>query len=56
MLDVFPQAAELNSTTDFFEDLGGHSLTAATLVSKLRRECPEGSPLKSIGLYDIYTH
>lgn len=50
MAAVFPQA-QLHADSDFFDDLGGHSLTAAILVSRLRKE--SGS-LETLGLGDIY--
>ena len=56
MADVIPKSAKIGNVTDFFDDLGGHSLIAAQLVSKLRKESPEGSVLKSIGLEAIYQH
>lgn len=54
MSNVFPQAGQIEPTADFFDDLGGHSLVAAILVSKLRKESDPESPLASIGLQDIY--
>jgi non-ribosomal peptide synthetase-like protein len=54
MVAIFPQAADITPKCDFFDDLGGHSLAAAMLVSKLRKESPEGSPLRRLGLKDIY--
>jgi len=56
MVAIFPQAANVNPASDFFDDLGGHSLVAAMLVSKLRKDSPEGSALKGIGLQAIYLH
>jgi hypothetical protein len=56
MRAVFPQAANVTAVSDFFDELGGHSLAAAVLVSKLRKDSPEGSPLKQLGLKDIYTY
>jgi carbonic anhydrase/acetyltransferase-like protein (isoleucine patch superfamily) len=53
---IFPQADNITATSDFFDDLGGHSLVAAMLVSNLRKDSPEGSPLKQIGLQSIYLH
>ncbi|CEH13792.1 Non-ribosomal peptide synthetase/alpha-aminoadipate reductase and related enzymes [Ceraceosorus bombacis] len=53
---VFPQAVPILPNSDFFEDLGGHSLAAAMLVSKLRKECPSESPLRTIGMQDIYLY
>lgn len=55
MADVFPQASDISPTSDFFDDLGGHSLAAATLVSKLRKESPQDSVLKNVALKDVYT-
>jgi non-ribosomal peptide synthetase-like protein len=49
---VFPQAGQILPESDFFDDLGGHSLAAAILVSKLRKD--GHSALSSIGLQDIY--
>lgn len=54
--EVFPQAIEITPTSDFFEDLGGHSLAAAMLVSQCRRDSPKESVLKRIALQDIYLH
>lgn len=57
MATVFPQAGRINPEADFFDDLGGHSLTAAILVSRLRqaRNAIDGSlPFASMGLPDIY--
>lgn len=57
--DTFPQAASMGvitPTADFFCDIGGHSLTAALVVSKIRKQSPADSPLKTIGLGDIYAH
>jgi non-ribosomal peptide synthetase-like protein len=54
MAVIFPQAGNITPTSDFFDDLGGHSLVAAMLVSKLRKDCPEGSALKGLGLQVIY--
>ncbi|KAL2069947.1 hypothetical protein VTL71DRAFT_14627 [Oculimacula yallundae] len=56
MVETFPKSARIASDSDFFDDLGGHSLIAAQLVSKLRKESPDGSPLRSIGLQAIYQH
>ncbi|KAG4441614.1 hypothetical protein IFR05_002898 [Cadophora sp. M221] len=56
MADTFPKSTKIAGDSDFFDDLGGHSLIAAQLVSKLRKESPQGSPLKSIGLQAIYQH
>lgn len=56
MAGIFPQAGHINPTSDFFDDLGGHSLLAAMLVSKLRKDSPEDSPLKGLGLQAIYIH
>jgi hypothetical protein len=53
---IFPQAANITATSDFFDDLGGHNLVAAMLVSKLRKDSPEGSGLKRLGLQAIYLH
>lgn len=50
MTAIFPQAGNITPSSDFFDDLGGHSLAAAMLVSKLRKDSVEGSALKSIGL------
>lgn len=55
MGDVFPQSSDITPTSDFFDDLGGHSLAAATLVSKLRKESPKDSILKNVALKDVYT-
>lgn len=52
MSTVFPQS-QILPTSDFFDDLGGHSLTAAILVSKLRKG---SNSLSSIGLQDIYIY
>ncbi|KAE9987542.1 hypothetical protein EG327_003786 [Venturia inaequalis] len=54
MGNVFPQTSDITPTSDFFDDLGGHSLAAATLVSKLRKESPKDSVLKNVALKDIY--
>ncbi|KAH9220063.1 hypothetical protein DL95DRAFT_456972 [Leptodontidium sp. 2 PMI_412] len=56
MAYTFPKSTKIAGGSDFFDDLGGHSLIAAQLVSKLRKESPEDSPLKSIGLQAIYQH
>jgi len=56
MVMIFPQADNITAASDFFDDLGGHSLVAAMLVSNLRKNSPEGSPLKQIGLQAIYLH
>lgn len=53
---VFPQSDNLTATIDLFDDLGCHSLLAATLVSKLRKESPTGSIFKHLGLQGIYIH
>jgi non-ribosomal peptide synthetase-like protein len=51
----FPQVAHINPKSDFFDDLGGHSLIAAILVSRLRQASYGLSkPFASIGLPDIY--
>lgn len=57
MAAVFPQASHIKPDADFFNDLGGHSLTAAVLVSRLRQaqNAADGTlPFASIGLPDIY--
>ncbi|TVY21131.1 Linear gramicidin synthase subunit B, partial [Lachnellula arida] len=56
MAVIFSQADNITATSDFFDDLGGHSLLAAILVSKLRKDSPEGSALKRLGLQAIYLH
>lgn len=56
MAEVFPHSDNLTATSDVFHDLGCHSLLAATLVSRLRKESPAGSTLKHLGLQDIYIH
>jgi hypothetical protein len=56
MAVIFPQAGNITPTSDFFDDLGGHSLVAAMLISKLRKDSPEGSALKGLGLQAIYLH
>lgn len=43
---------ELSVDADFFTDLGGHSLSAATVVSDLR----EGGGERSVTMRDLYTH
>nr|POF20115.1 linear gramicidin synthase subunit b [Quercus suber] len=57
MAEVFPQAGRIKPDSDFFNDLGGHSLIAAILVSRLR-QAPGAMeaciPFASIGLADIY--
>jgi non-ribosomal peptide synthetase-like protein len=56
MRETFPQAASngtLTPTADFFCDLGGHSLVAAVLVSRIRKMARV--PLKTIGLGDVYS-
>ena len=53
----FPQARHIKPETDIFMELGCHSLSAAKLVSRLRRlrSAKDGStPFASIGLADIY--
>ncbi|MCW7941445.1 hypothetical protein AAW14_04285 [Streptomyces hygroscopicus] len=37
---------------DFFRDLGGHSMTAAVLVSRLRRD----EPSRDVAMGDLYAH
>lgn len=56
MAVIFPQAGRIKPDADFFNDLGGHSLTAAIMVSRLRQaKTEDGSmPFASIGLPDIY--
>ncbi|EME39875.1 hypothetical protein DOTSEDRAFT_37922 [Dothistroma septosporum NZE10] len=56
MSAVFPQAGNIKVDADFFDDLGGHSLTAAVLVSRLRQAKSDDDymPFASIGLPDIY--
>jgi non-ribosomal peptide synthetase-like protein len=56
MADIFPQAKDITPQSDFFDELGGHSLSAALLVSKLRIEGPEGSPVRRLSLQHIYLH
>jgi non-ribosomal peptide synthetase-like protein len=56
MSEVFPQSERVTPSLDFFDDLGCHSLLAAQLVSKVRKESPAGSALKHLGLQDIYIH
>lgn len=56
LAEVFPQSADLTATVDLFNDLGCHSLLAASLVSRLRKESPAGSIFKHLGLQDIYLH
>ncbi|KAH7397673.1 non-ribosomal peptide synthetase module [Cadophora sp. MPI-SDFR-AT-0126] len=56
MADMFPKSAKIKRDSDFFDDLGGHSLIAAQLVSRLRKDSPEGSPLKTLGLQRIYQY
>lgn len=56
MAEVFPQSDSLTATLDLFDDLGCHSLLAATLVSRLRKESPAGSIFKHVGIQDIYIH
>ncbi|KAH8895711.1 Non-ribosomal peptide synthetase C-terminal [Thozetella sp. PMI_491] len=56
MGEVFPQASDITPLSDFFDDLGGHSLTAAMLVSKLRKESADGSGLRSVGLKEVYIY
>lgn len=53
---VFPLAGPIKPDADFFDDLGGHSLTAAILISRLRkaRDTYGLTPFASIGLPDIY--
>ena len=55
MVGVWAQALEVTPdqvsvTADFFDDLGGHSLFAATLVSALRSD-PRGASLSVMDLY-----
>jgi non-ribosomal peptide synthetase-like protein len=52
--EVFPQADAVTSTLDLFDDLGCHSLLAATLISRLRKDSPVGSIFKLMGLQDVY--
>lgn len=47
-LEVAPD--QVSVTADFFDDLGGHSLFAATLVSRLRND-PRGASLSVMDLY-----
>lgn len=56
MAEVFLQADNLTATDDFLNDLGCHSLLAATLVSRVRKESPPWSTLKHLGLQDIYVY
>lgn len=51
---VFPQSSNPTANVDLFSDLGCHSLLAASLVSRLRKESPAGSIFKDLGLQDIY--
>lgn len=54
---TFPQAISIKPDSDIFDDLGGHSLTIAMLVSRLRQQRldTDGSlPFASLGLADIY--
>lgn len=54
---LFPQAGRIRSDADIFNDLGGHSMLAAILVSRLRKmqSDTDGTiPFASIGLVDIY--
>lgn len=44
--------AEVSVEDDFFCDLGGHSMAAARLISRLRRE-PE---LRGVAMGDLYAH
>ncbi|KAI5208003.1 hypothetical protein AUEXF2481DRAFT_43265 [Aureobasidium subglaciale EXF-2481] len=53
---LFPQA-RVRPDSDIFNDLGGHSLIAAILVSRLRQaqlDKDHTQPFASIGLADIY--
>ncbi|MER7679403.1 Pls/PosA family non-ribosomal peptide synthetase [Streptomyces sp. NPDC096934] len=43
---------EVSAEDDFFCDLGGHSLTAAHLVSRMRRE----PLLRDVAMRDLYAH
>ncbi len=55
LADAFAKALgmeEVSAADDFFEDLGGHSLAAAKLVSILRKQ----SAFSSIGLADVYAY
>lgn len=57
IVTIFPKASKIEPHSDFFDDLGGHSLTAAKLVSFLRNASIESTgsmPFRSIGLPDIY--
>ena len=54
MAEVLPQSEKMTESSDLFTDLGCHSLLAASLVSKLRKESPDGSIFKQLGLQDIY--
>ncbi|KAJ9646302.1 hypothetical protein H2204_000965 [Knufia peltigerae] len=51
---VFPQSTNITENVDLFSDLGCHSLLAASLVSKLRKESPTGSIFKDLGLQGVY--
>lgn len=51
---IFPQAGTIAPDSDFFDDLGGHSLTAATLVSRLRKDALGDSCFGTIGMQDVY--
>ncbi|KAI4721128.1 Non-ribosomal peptide synthetase C-terminal [Aureobasidium sp. EXF-10727] len=53
---LFP-GARIQSDSDIFTDLGGHSLIAAILISRLRQaklDKDDTRPFASIGLADIY--
>jgi hypothetical protein len=50
LASVFPHCKQVLAQDDIFDDLGGHSLVCAVLVSRLR--CHPG--LKQLGLADIY--
>lgn len=50
LASVLKHPGRINPEDDFFDDLGGHSLVAAMLVSRLRKE----PAFASVGLPDIY--
>ncbi|KAH8896864.1 hypothetical protein GQ53DRAFT_819120 [Thozetella sp. PMI_491] len=56
LTEIFPRVPEITPTSDFFDDLAGHSLDAAMLVSKLRNEYPVTPGLERLALQHVYAN